>query len=82
MAELQIPMGTGGVTRLLDVPDHRINAKIRSHAITAPPPIAGRRLWSAREIIALAEALEVKLPPAKLRALQAAARREGNGDAA
>ena len=50
------PLGTGEVARLLGCKERRVQEAIRL-GVTRPPVVAGRRLWSAGDVLAVARHL-------------------------
>lgn len=76
MRTINFPCGTPDVLRFLGIHEHEPNNAIRQGKVQAPTTIRGRRFWAASDVAALADALAVKLTPAKRRALKAAAEQE------
>ena len=58
-----LPIATGAAAHLLGTTEPRLAETVRRGRISPPPPIlAGRRLWSAEQLLQAAEALGLLAP--------------------
>ena len=56
--QLNTPLTTGAVARLLNTTEPRVAETVRRGHVEPPPPVvAGRRLWSREHLLQAAEAL-------------------------